>query len=285
MEIIYKPLTAEHINELIELQKIWELENITYGLIHDDFEKFEQCINDYSFVALDGTDIVGFIDAEIVHGNEFNIFPNGSDYLTVNDLYVKADYRRHKIGAELLALCEVNAAKNGIINIFLSSATKDADAIRKFYTENGYKIWSTMFYKRTADEVRTYPLNYLKYYRFVVIYARYGDKWLFTRHKERTTWEAAGGHIEIGETTLEAAKRELYEETGATEFTIKPVFDYSVHTTTEFSNGQVFYAEITELGDIPDSEMAEVKLFDTTPLDLTYPHIFPILFSEIEKLL
>jgi ADP-ribose pyrophosphatase len=126
-------------------------------------------------------------------------------------------------------------------------------------------------------EIQIYPLDSLNNYRFVVIFAKYGDKWLLTRHKERTTWEAAGGHIEIGETTLEAAKRELYEETGAIKFTIKPVFDYT--------DGQVFLAEITELGDLPDSEMAEVKLFDTAPQNLTYPQIFPILFSEIEKVL
>ena len=285
MNIKYEPLSTEYIEAVMKLQKIWACEDITAGFMCDTYEDFEACINDYSFVALDGDEVVGFIDASMVHENEYNVFPIGSDYLTVNDLYVKAEYRRHKIGAELLALCEAAAAKNGIINIFLSSATKDAESIRKFYTDNGYGIWTTLFYKRTERDCRTYPLSYLKYYKFVVTFARYGDKWLFTRHRDRTTWEAAGGHIEIGETTLEAAKRELYEETGAVKFTIKPMLDYSVHTTKDYANGQVFFAEITELGDLPDSEMAEVKLFDTTPDNLTYPQIFPILFSEIEKLL
>ena len=285
MEINYKPLSTEHLETVMKLQQIWAYEDITHGFICDTYEEFERCINDYSFVAIDGDKIVGFIDAEVINDNKYNVFPIVTDYLMVNDLYVVKEYRSQKIGRQLLVLCEESAAKNGITNIFLSSAVRDAESIRKFYTDNGYKIWSTMFYKRTADEVRTYPLDYLKYYRFVVTYARYGDKWLFTRHRERTTWEAAGGHIEIGETTLEAAKRELYEETGALKFTIKPVFDYSVHTSRDFSNGQVFLAEITELGDIPDSEMAEVKLFGTAPHNLTYPYIFPILFSEIEKVL
>lgn len=274
----------EHINDVMKLQQIWAHEDITYGFMCDTYEDFARCINDYSFVVIYNGKIIGFIDGEIAHDNEYNIFPVGSDYLVINDLYVKREYRSNKIGHMLLSLSEEAANKNGITNIFLSSATKKSDAIRKFYTDNGFGIWTTLFYKRNAGDVRTYPLDYLKYYKYVVIYARYKNQWIYTRHRERTTWEAAGGHIEIGETALEAAKRELYEETGSVNFTIKPVFDYSVYTTSDFSNGQVFLAEISELEEIPDPEMVEVKLFDTVPPNQTYPHILPILFNEIEKI-
>ena len=49
---------------------------------------------------------------------------------------------------------------------------------------------------------------------FVVIVSRCGNKHVFCRHRQRSTWECPGGHIEPGETPLEAARRELYEETG-----------------------------------------------------------------------
>lgn len=282
MVITYEPLTKENINGAIKLQQLWAHEDITYGLMCDDAELFD-CINEYSFIAKGDGKAIGYITATIIHDNEYNIFPRGSDYLVVNDLFVKKEYRSNKIGRKLLSLTETAANKNGITNIFLSSATKDSDTIRRFYMDNGYHIWTTMFYKRTAADVRTYDTGFLMYYKFVVTYARYNGKWIFTRHRERTTWECAGGHIEIGETTLEAAKRELYEETGAEEFTIRPVCDYSVHSLKDFSNGQVFLAEITKLGEIPDPEMAEVMLLDTLPEEQTYPHILPVLFREIEK--
>ena len=38
------------------------------------------------------------------------------------------------------------------------------------------------------------------------------------RHKDRSTFEIPGGHIEDGEDYISCAKRELYEETGAKEF-------------------------------------------------------------------
>jgi len=127
-------------------------------------------------------------------------------------------------------------------------------------------------------------------YRFVVIFARYRNKWLYARHKERRTWETAGGHIEPGETPEEAARRELWEETGAVDFNIRYVFDYHVDNTDakpgDHAAGQVFIADIETLGSIPESEMAEVSLWDSYPSveQLTYPAILPELYEKIKDL-
>ena len=118
--------------------------------------------------------------------------------------------------------------------------------------------------------------------RFTVIFARYRDKWVFPRHRARQTYETAGGHIEPGETPLDCAKRELWEETGAKEFTIRHLFDYWAADETGDAYGAVFYAEITEMGQLPaDFEMKEVGLFDSLPENLTYPHITPVLFKSL----
>ena len=51
--------------------------------------------------------------------------------------------------------------------------------------------------------------------KFAVIISQSNGKWIFCKHKERDTYEAPGGHREVGEDILETAKRELQEETGA----------------------------------------------------------------------
>ena len=70
---------------------------------------------------------------------------------------------------------------------------------------------------------KTYPLGSFERYKYVVIMSRMDGGFLLSRHKQRTTWEFQGGHIEPGETPMQAARRELFEESGAAAFDIAPL--------------------------------------------------------------
>lgn len=132
---------------------------------------------------------------------------------------------------------------------------------------------------------KVYELGFLEEYKYVVVLSEYNGKIVLSRHKERTTWETQGGHIEQGETPLDAAKRELYEESGAVDFEIKPLCDYRAwnEETGHGANGVVFHAVIREFGAIPDSEMAEIQEFTELPENLTYPAITPVLFDHLMR--
>ena len=125
--------------------------------------------------------------------------------------------------------------------------------------------------------------------KFAVIISRHRGKWVFCKHKERDTYEIPGGHRESGESILDAAKRELKEETGAVDFDMRPVCAYSVtgknrvNESGETSYGMLFYAEIHSFETELHSEMEAVYLFDEMPGELTYPQIQPLLMQEYQR--
>ncbi len=130
-----------------------------------------------------------------------------------------------------------------------------------------------------------HPLNSLKTYKYTVICSNFNGKWILSKHKNRNTWETQGGHIEQGETPLEAAKRELFEESGIVDADVYPVCDYNGYNSKSNANGMVFLAIVRSLGELPESEMKEIALFQELPQELTYPLTSPVLYAEAGKLL
>lgn len=122
--------------------------------------------------------------------------------------------------------------------------------------------------------------------KFAVIVSRTNGKWVFCKHKDRSTLEVPGGHREPNENIIDTAKRELIEETGAIDFNLKPVCVYSVTEDNNFNGEETFgllcYAEVSSFGEI-NSEIERIVITDKLPTNWTYPTIQPFLLAELEK--
>lgn len=118
--------------------------------------------------------------------------------------------------------------------------------------------------------------------KFAVILSRTQGKWVFCKHRERTTYEIPGGHREPGETIRETAERELREETGAVEFDMKQVGVYSVKTEESETFGMLFAADIFSFEDI-HSEIESILITDDLVEQWTYPLIQPKLLEEASR--
>ncbi len=133
-------------------------------------------------------------------------------------------------------------------------------------------------------EVKFYDEVDDKLLKYAVIIAKTNGKWIFCKHKERDTYEIPGGHREPGENILDAAKRELYEETGAIKYKIKPVCVYSVtflnDLNPEETFGMLYFADVFELEKELHSEIEKIIITETLPDNWTYPLIQPKLIDE-----
>lgn len=133
-------------------------------------------------------------------------------------------------------------------------------------------------------EVRFYEEVDDKLLKFAVILAKTEGKWVFCKHRERETYEVPGGHREPGESILDAAKRELYEETGALTYSLWPVCVYSVTDPDSFdreeSFGMLYFADISSFEGALHSEIEKILITERPVKNWTYPLIQPRLMEE-----
>ena len=101
-----------------------------------------------------------------------------------------------------------------------------------------------------------------------------------------------GGHREAEESILDAATRELREETGALDFSLVPICAYSVvgknqvNPSGEEAFGMLYVADIIAFEPELHREIEQVLFLDELPRDLkpwTYPMIQPKLVEEAKR--
>ncbi|MFD2705372.1 RNA deprotection pyrophosphohydrolase [Salibacterium lacus] len=97
----------------------------------------------------------------------------------------------------------------------------------------------------------------------VWVICRYAKQWLLTRHPRRGL-EFPGGKVEAGEAPEEAAKREVWEETGGIVNRITQLGQYKVKGRAETIVKNVYFADVQQI------QIREDYLETMGPVQLEY---------------
>lgn len=126
------------------------------------------------------------------------------------------------------------------------------------YTDlNGFTC--QLSFKRDAFQVES---------RHVLVIAKFNGKWLLTEHRERGL-EFPGGKAEAGESLVEAAKREVYEETGGVIEDLEWFAEYLVLSEPPFSK-TVFTGAISAMEEIDLMETNGAVLVESLAMDSAF---------------
>lgn len=146
-EIIIRKCRMEDIDSVMNLEKEWQYEDITYGFVPETKEYLESMTGDYFIVCEINGQVEGFIFGS-VHKSENMAVMNDDDlYIEIENLYVSKEYRNSGVGSRMLKELLKQAELNGVHHSLLYSSTKDLKSVIKFYEKNGYHTWNTQMFK------------------------------------------------------------------------------------------------------------------------------------------
>ncbi len=148
--VCIRECTRDDIDEVYQLDVQWAREDITHGFISSAREEFINWLDQarsYFLVAdIDGC-IVGYTNGSVHASKGLAVIPEGEQYLEIDNIYVKPEFRNKYVGGKLIDSLLQVAEHNGIKRFLVHSATKDIDRILSFYRSHGFETWYIQMFK------------------------------------------------------------------------------------------------------------------------------------------
>ena len=145
--IIIRECKSDDLSQVIEMQKKWTKEEITFGYIPGSIEYLQTKLGEYFIIAESNDELIGYVFGTIHKSKNMAIMNDGESYLEIDDIYTISGIRGNGIGSILLEKILDVAKENGVERSLIYSATKDMEGISKFYKKHGYSTWNIQMFK------------------------------------------------------------------------------------------------------------------------------------------
>lgn len=140
-QLLIREATQNDISRVIQLQKLLIKEDLIYGFTPESERELIKKIGNYFLVTEVGGDIIGFIYGQVLKSEGLATIPQGEQYLEIEEIYIKPEFRNQGVGGKLLDRVVEEAKKNGVEKFSIYSASKDIDGILNFYRKHDFKPW------------------------------------------------------------------------------------------------------------------------------------------------